>query len=53
MCITNELVIMNTWFQHYQRLLYTWKSHVDGFAILFNKSMGTPKQIVEVTISQS
>ena len=25
-CATHEQVIMNTWFQHHQRHLYTWKS---------------------------
>ena len=25
-CMTNEPVIMNTWFQHHKRHLYTWKS---------------------------
>ena len=29
-CATHEQVIMNTWFQHHQRHLYTWKSPGDG-----------------------
>ena len=29
-CATNEQVIMNTWFRHHQRHLYTWKSPGDG-----------------------
>ena len=29
-CVTHEQVIMNTWFQHHQRHLYTWKSPGDG-----------------------
>ena len=29
-CATDEQVIMNTWFQHHQRHLYTWKSPGDG-----------------------
>ena len=29
-CDTHEQVIMNTWFQHHQRHLYTWKSPGDG-----------------------
>ncbi len=28
-CTTHEQVIMNTWFQHHQRHLYTWKSPGD------------------------
>ena len=28
-CATHEQVIMNTWFQHHQRHLYTWKSPGD------------------------
>ena len=29
-CITHDQVIMNTWFQHHKRHLYTWKSPGDG-----------------------
>ena len=29
LCTTHEQVIMNTWFQHHQRHLYTWKSTGD------------------------
>ena len=29
-CATHEQVIMNTWFQHHQHHLYTWKSPGDG-----------------------
>ena len=29
-CMTHDQVIMNTWFQHHKRLLYTWKSPGDG-----------------------
>ena len=29
-CATHEQVIMNTWFQHHQRYLFTWKSPGDG-----------------------
>ena len=29
-CVMPEQVIMNTWFQHHQRHLYTWKSQGDG-----------------------
>jgi len=29
-CTTHDQVIMNTWFQHHQRHLYTWKSPGDG-----------------------
>ena len=29
-CATHEQVIMNTWFEHHQRHLYTWKSPGDG-----------------------
>ncbi len=29
-CVTHEQVIMNTWFQHHKRHLYTWKSPGDG-----------------------
>ena len=29
-CATHEQVIMNTWFQHHQRHLYTWNSPGDG-----------------------
>ena len=29
-CATHEQVFMNTWFQHHQRHLYTWKSPGDG-----------------------
>ena len=28
-CSTHDQVILNTWFQHHQRHLYTWKSPVD------------------------
>ena len=28
-CIIHEQVIMNTWLQHHQRQLYTWKSPGD------------------------
>ena len=29
-CTTNGQVITNTWFQHHNRHLYTWKSPEDG-----------------------
>ena len=29
-CMTHDQVIMNTWFQHHKRHLYTWKSPSDG-----------------------
>ena len=29
-CMTHDQVIMNTWFQHHKRYLYTWKSPGDG-----------------------
>ena len=29
-CMTHEQVIMNTWFQHHKRHIYTWKSPCDG-----------------------
>ena len=29
-CVTHQQVIMNTWFQHHKRHLYTWKSPGDG-----------------------
>ena len=29
-CMTHDQVIMNTWFQHHKRHLYTWKSPGDG-----------------------
>ena len=29
-CMTHDLVIMNTWFEHHKRHLYTWKSPGDG-----------------------
>ena len=29
-CMTHDPVIMNTWFQHHKRHLYTWKSPGDG-----------------------
>ena len=28
-CVTHEQMIMNTWFQHHHRLLYTWTSPGD------------------------
>ena len=29
-CMTHDQVITNTWFQHHNRHLYTWKSQDDG-----------------------
>ena len=29
-CMTHDQVIMNTWFQHHKRHLYTWRSPCDG-----------------------
>ena len=42
-CATHEQVIMNMWFQHHQRHLYTWNSPCDGvrnqiYYITMNKS---------------
>ena len=41
-CSTHDQVILNTWFQHHQRHLYTWKSPVDG----------TRNQIDYITINE-
>ena len=64
-CATHEQVIMNTWFQHHQRHLYTWKSLGDGvrnqidyitmnkrFRNAITQAKDIPEQTVEVTMFQ-
>ena len=64
-CARHEQVIMNTWFQHHQRHLYTWKCPGDGVrnqidyinkrfrnAMLSHRSNDIPEQTVEVTMFQ-
>ena len=41
-CSSHDQVILNTWFQHHQRHLYTWKSPGDG----------TRNQIRYITMSE-